>query len=54
MALDPSFYFVVFVRRKVIRVAEYDVSKSLALAHSDDVVQMKTSSEEEAIEEGCC
>lgn len=54
MALDPSFYFVFFVRREVIRVAEYDVSKSLALAHGGDVVQMETSSAGEAIEDECC
>lgn len=40
MALDPSFDFVILVRREVIRVAEHDVSKSLVPAHADDLVQV--------------
>jgi hypothetical protein len=46
MLLNPSFDFIVLVRREVVRVAEHNMSERLVLAHGNDVVQMQSDTDE--------
>lgn len=40
MLLDPSFDFVVFVRREIICVTENHITKCLVLGHGEGVSQL--------------